>query len=574
MNRTSLTTKCKYGNWSDVTVFGKKCEQAPCDKLDEAFHSLESVTYSPPVLYIPPNEYVRDGTNATFSCKPKYEVSENTFDGRRRCDNSNYNGLSTSPICKERRCTCPQDTYLHSFKCDDISVQHGTALEVTCKPGYEFDIRRRGVVKQNMDCQFGNFSAVPPCRNASCSLTNPANGYFSNNYGSIIAHGQTLIDISVILKMVCVTGRTIQVATLPGQEQTGLRVGAQVRNGSYMYMETFQRTINEKAILLSPQSTEHKSRRCLRFYYYMSGKNVGRLRVYVLTGYGQIYDLIPKWEKADGYGDHWWLATLDVELYYVNEQIGIEGKVGSGHNGGIALDDITLSDDFCPRKACPPIVHRSGIRVTGGNGPGEEVMLECLNGQKRLKITCHQSDGMWSESATLFDCVVQSSATTVAATTVAATVAATTGSTTEAATTGSTTVAATTSTHTSAEGFHCNFDNDICKWTHDPSSDLNWTRHQGETPTIWTGPLSDHTSSKSPSRNFLFENQRPLYDGHYMLMSTSSSHRGAKARLKSPKLGSTDPKCFKFYFNKYSYLADTYHASTLNVYVGVVGGYF
>ncbi|XP_064649085.1 sushi, von Willebrand factor type A, EGF and pentraxin domain-containing protein 1-like [Lineus longissimus] len=613
MNRNSLTTKCKYGNWSDVTVFGKKCEQAPCDKLDEAFHSLESVTYSPPVLNIPPNEYVRDGTNATFSCKPKYEVSENTFDGWRRCDNGNYNGLSHSPICKERRCTCPQDTDLHSFKCDDISVQHGTALEVMCKPGYEFNIRRRGVVKQNMDCQFGNFSAVPPCRNASCSLTNPANGNFNNSYGSIIAHGQTVrfqCSSSYVIdagddtpgfsattgESVCNKGEMKPKWSCkkvdryrpkcdfedglcdwshgPSGNFTWSRTNGSTSRGAgpssdhtegisgdgfYMYMETFQRTINEKAILLSPKNTEHHSSRCLRFYYYMSGKNIGRLRVYVLTGYGRIYDLNQKWEKADGYGDHWWLATLDVGLY-VDEQIGIEGNMGSGHNGGIALDDITLSDDFCPRKACPPIVHRSGISVTGGNGPGEEVMLECLNGQKRLKITCHQSVGTWSESATLFDCVDQSSATTVAATTGSTTVAATTGSTTVAATTGSTTVAATTgstteaaatSTHTSAEGFRCDFDNDICKWTHDPSSDFNWTRHQGRTPTDWTGPLSDHASS----------------NGHYMLMS-SLRFPGEKARLKSPKLGNRDPKCFEFYFNKYSYLRDTNYASTLKVYVG------
>ncbi|XP_064649519.1 sushi, von Willebrand factor type A, EGF and pentraxin domain-containing protein 1-like isoform X2 [Lineus longissimus] len=180
MNRNSLTTKCKYGNWSDVTVFGKKCEQAPCDKLDEAFHSLESVTYSPPVLYIPPNEYVRDGTNATFSCKPKYEVSENTFDGRRRCDNGNYNGLSHSPICKEKGCRVPShadrrhvinNILYHPF---DRYFNHRASINIACEDGFVLNSSKTNP-PITTQCNFGIWTFPgafrEQCVEAPCALS-------------------------------------------------------------------------------------------------------------------------------------------------------------------------------------------------------------------------------------------------------------------------------------------------------------------------------------------------------------------------------------------------------------------
>ena len=42
-------------------------------------------------------------------------------------------------------------------------------------------------------------------------------------------------------------------------------------------------------------------------------------------------------------------------------------------------------------------------------------------------------------------------------------------------------------------GYGCNFETNFCTWTKDASAPFNWTRHQGSTSSLDTGPASDHT---------------------------------------------------------------------------------
>ena len=42
--------------------------------------------------------------------------------------------------------------------------------------------------------------------------------------------------------------------------------------------------------------------------------------------------------------------------------------------------------------------------------------------------------------------------------------------------------------------FKCNFDEDFCQFSNDPSGALEWDRQQGPTFTDDTGPESDHTT--------------------------------------------------------------------------------
>jgi hypothetical protein len=44
------------------------------------------------------------------------------------------------------------------------------------------------------------------------------------------------------------------------------------------------------------------------------------------------------------------------------------------------------------------------------------------------------------------------------------------------------------------DNFTCTFeDPNSCRWTEDLSDDFDWTRNQGYTPSIGTGPTTDHT---------------------------------------------------------------------------------
>ena len=47
------------------------------------------------------------------------------------------------------------------------------------------------------------------------------------------------------------------------------------------------------------------------------------------------------------------------------------------------------------------------------------------------------------------------------------------------------------------QGNDCNFESGICKWTFDSQGKFNWTRHQGTTASVGTGPKYDHTLGSS-----------------------------------------------------------------------------
>lgn len=44
---------------------------------------------------------------------------------------------------------------------------------------------------------------------------------------------------------------------------------------------------------------------------------------------------------------------------------------------------------------------------------------------------------------------------------------------------------------------HCSFERDLCHWNQLLTDVFDWTRHSGSTPTMITGPSSDHTTGGS-----------------------------------------------------------------------------
>lgn len=69
----------------------------------------------------------------------------------------------------------------------------------------------------------------------------------------------------------------------------------------------------------------------------------------------------------------------------------------------------------------------------------------------------------------------------------------------------------------------CNFDaNNTCGWTDDPTSELKWTVHKGQTSSTDTGPTSDVSG-----------------DGFYIYLETSDGKKGEKARIISQKINDT-----------------------------------
>ncbi|KAK3591229.1 hypothetical protein CHS0354_003861 [Potamilus streckersoni] len=107
-------------------------------------------------------------------------------------------------------------------------------------------------------------------------------------------------------------------------------------------------------------------RACLSFWYYMYGKKMGELRVYVQRNRESSF---PVWSKAGDQGTNWRLAAVDLEI---GPGVSVEfaGIRGSGARGDIALDDVSLFTRSCFGKKLNILkpyeyISRSGLNVTG-----------------------------------------------------------------------------------------------------------------------------------------------------------------------------------------------------------------
>ncbi|KAI4809183.1 hypothetical protein KUCAC02_018090 [Chaenocephalus aceratus] len=87
---------------------------------------------------------------------------------------------------------------------------------------------------------------------------------------------------------------------------------------------------------------------------------------------------------------------------------------------------------------------------------------------------------------------------------------------------------------------NCNYEQDLCQWTQLYTDVIDWTRHSGSTPTIMTGPSSDHTTG----------------GGHYLYIEANSASHGDTARLISSECSDSGPQCLQFWYHMYG-SADT-----------------
>uniref|UniRef100_A0A3Q3G013 MAM domain-containing protein n=1 Tax=Labrus bergylta TaxID=56723 RepID=A0A3Q3G013_9LABR len=133
------------------------------------------------------------------------------------------------------------------------------------------------------------------------------------------------------------------------------------KQGFYMYIETSRpRLEGDKARLLSPTfnmntkssapSVANSPTYCFAFYYHMYGKHIGALNV-LLRQKGQTVTDTSVWTLIGNQGDRWRQAKVNIRPTAAF-QVVIEGVRGSGIEGDIAIDDVTIEEGEC--KDPPP----------------------------------------------------------------------------------------------------------------------------------------------------------------------------------------------------------------------------
>ncbi|KAM7440722.1 hypothetical protein ABFA07_010120 [Porites harrisoni] len=132
------------------------------------------------------------------------------------------------------------------------------------------------------------------------------------------------------------SGQTPTESTGPSHDHTSFN-----KKGSYIYIEASQRKPGERARLLSSWMEPNETI-CLQFWYHMHGSNIGNLSVYLKTN--QSESLV--WRLSGENGNRWRFGqtALNSPNYY---KFVLEGTVGGGSKGDIAMDDLMVLDGNC-----------------------------------------------------------------------------------------------------------------------------------------------------------------------------------------------------------------------------------
>ncbi|XP_016522167.1 MAM domain-containing glycosylphosphatidylinositol anchor protein 2-like isoform X5 [Poecilia formosa] len=125
----------------------------------------------------------------------------------------------------------------------------------------------------------------------------------------------------------------------------------------YMFIETSRpRLEGDKARLMSPtfnintksvssSSASKNPTYCFTFYYHMFGKHIGALNIFLRLK-GQMLTDTLIWSLTGNQGNYWQQARVNIHPT-TTFQVVMEGVRGSGIEGNIAIDDVTIEEGEC-----------------------------------------------------------------------------------------------------------------------------------------------------------------------------------------------------------------------------------
>jgi len=137
-------------------------------------------------------------------------------------------------------------------------------------------------------------------------------------------------------------GETVSFLTGPSADHTTESV-----NGHYIFIEASPpQKQNDAARLISQSINIGINGGCFKFFYHMFGANIYKLNIYLQTGNNPLGKAV--WQKQGNKGNVWFFGHFFIESSMNNLKLVVEGVVGNGFMGDIALDDFSFNDGSCP----------------------------------------------------------------------------------------------------------------------------------------------------------------------------------------------------------------------------------
>ncbi|KAL6097716.1 malrd1 [Pungitius sinensis] len=245
--------------------------------------------------------------------------------------------------------------------------------------------------------------------------------------------------------------------------------------GWYMCADSSNGGYGQTTDLQTPAISSTGPQCTLVFWYHMSGFTVGSL--HVLLKYENVTHEV--WSQTGNQGNKWRRGEAFLGLSN-NVQVVFRAKRGISYMGDLVIDDVGFercSPPLPPDRPCTP------EQYACANG-------RCIPQDNLCDFIDHCGDDS-DEDANI--CI----------------------------------------------GFsgRCSFEFDLCSWRQCSSDDFDWLIKAGSTPTVGTGPTSDHTL-RDPS-------------GHYLYLESSFPQAaGDAARISGPLLSRRSSRCkMRFYFH-------------------------